>query len=63
MKTKILTVIYFLTGILYTIFGTHLPFLPGLALKGLIIPFLVVIYLLNARQNFKITILAALIFS
>ncbi len=63
MKTKILTVIYLLTGIIYTALDFHLSFLPGLVLKGLIIPVLITIYLLNARKNFNIFILAALIFS
>jgi len=63
MKTKVLTVIYILIGITYTVLDSHLSSIPGLVLKGSIIPFLIIIYLLNARQNFKITILAALLFS
>jgi len=63
MKTKVLTVIYILIGITYTVLDSHLSLIPGLVLKGLIIPFLIIIYLLNARQNRRITILAALFFS
>ena len=63
MKTKILTVIYLLVGLIYTAFSTNLSFLPGIMLKGLIIPVLIIIYLLNARQNFNFLMLAALIFS
>jgi uncharacterized membrane protein YhhN len=63
MKTKVLTVIYILIGITYTVLDSHLSSIPGLVLKGSIIPFLIIIYQLNARQNFRITILAALLFS
>jgi uncharacterized membrane protein YhhN len=63
MKTKILTVIYLIIGITYTIFDTHLSFLPGLVLKGLIIPVLISIYLLNSRHKINGFILAALFFS
>jgi uncharacterized membrane protein YhhN len=63
MKTKVLTVIYILAGITYTVLDTNLSLIPGLVLKGLIIPFLIIIYLLNARQKLRITILAALFFS
>jgi uncharacterized membrane protein YhhN len=63
MKTKILTVTYLVIGITYTIFDSHLSFLPGLVLKGLIIPVLILIYLLNARHKMNGFILAALIFS
>lgn len=63
MKTKILTVIYLLAGLIYTALDSHLSFLPGILLKGIIIPLLTIIYLVNARHNLKIAILAALIFS
>jgi uncharacterized membrane protein YhhN len=63
MKTKALTVIYILIGITYTVLDSHLSSIPGIVLKSLIIPFLIIIYLLNAHQNLRITILAALIFS
>jgi uncharacterized membrane protein YhhN len=63
MKTKILTVIYLLTGLIYTALDTHLSFLPGILLKGIIIPLLIIIYLVNSRRNLRIAILAALVFS
>jgi uncharacterized membrane protein YhhN len=63
MKTKILTIIYFMIGITYTFFDPHLSFFPGLVLKGLIIPVLILMYLLNTRHKINGFILAALIFS
>ncbi len=63
MKTKVLTAIYILIGIIYTFLDLHLSSIPGLVIKGLIIPLLIIIYLLNAHQNLRITILSALLFS
>jgi uncharacterized membrane protein YhhN len=63
MKTKLLTAIYIVIGIVYIIFNSHLSFFPGLALKALIVPVLIIIYLLNAHHKLNIFILAALIFS
>lgn len=63
MKTKILTAIYLIIGIVYIIFDSHLSFFPGMVLKGLIIPVLIVIYLFNAAHKLNVFILAALILS
>jgi uncharacterized membrane protein YhhN len=51
MKTKVLSVIYFVFGLLYIFIGENSSFATGLCLKSLIIPTLIVIYLLNLRHN------------
>ena len=66
MKTRVLSVIYFLIGILYIVLQNNSSFLTGLIIKGLIIPVLIIIFVLNFRNNFNrlsVMILAGLIFS
>jgi uncharacterized membrane protein YhhN len=66
MKTTILAVIYFLTGFIFILLQKHLGIFPLFVLKGLIIPFLVVLFIsnLNLRQNrLHLLILAGLFFS
>lgn len=61
MKTIILSLIYFVIGILYIALGDQSPFLIRLAIKALIIPVLMIIFLINFRHN--LTKLNALILS
>jgi uncharacterized membrane protein YhhN len=66
MKTKLLPVIYFLTGILYILLHGHSSFLTGLIIKGFIIPILIIIFILNFRNTFNklsALVLAGLFFS
>jgi uncharacterized membrane protein YhhN len=49
MKTMLLSVLYFLTGIAYIILEPHISFYPELALKALIIPVLIIIFVLNLK--------------
>jgi uncharacterized membrane protein YhhN len=51
MKTIILSVLYFLIGIAYIMLEPHTSFYTGLAIKILIVPVLIIIFLLNLRQN------------
>jgi uncharacterized membrane protein YhhN len=66
MKTKTLSVIYFLIGFLFIFIGDHGSFLTGFILKALIIPVLMIIFLVNIRPlSFKLhkLMLAGLFFS
>ena len=66
MKTKLLSVIYFLIGVFYIVLHDHSSFLTGLIIKGLIIPMLIIIFILNFRKSFNklsALILAGLILS
>lgn len=66
MKTKSLSVIYFLIGILYIMLNGHSSFLTGLIIKGFIIPVLIIIFILNFQNTFNkrsALILAGLFFS
>lgn len=51
MKTIILSLLYFLTGILYIALQPYLEFYPRLILKSLIIPILIFIFLINQKRN------------
>jgi uncharacterized membrane protein YhhN len=63
MKTKIIALVYFIIGLIYTILdGTLSPVL-GVLLKGVIIPLLILYYIVSVRNNVKIAILAALFLS
>ncbi|MCX6330981.1 MAG: lysoplasmalogenase [Bacteroidia bacterium] len=66
MKTKLLSVIYFLIGILYILLNGHSSFLTGLIIKSFIIPVLIIIFIINFRNTFNklsALILAGLFFS
>lgn len=47
MKTKVLSVLYFLTGILSVILGNQDSFIPGFIAKALIIPLLITLLIVN----------------
>jgi|WetSurMetagenome_2_1015567.scaffolds.fasta_scaffold00485_4 uncharacterized membrane protein YhhN len=47
MKTKIITLLYFLTGFLFIIFQNQLSVVPVLLLKALIIPVLIILLITN----------------
>jgi len=51
MKTTILTIIYFIIGILFLIFEANPSSIPALTLKTLMIPVLAVIFLINLRPG------------
>lgn len=64
MKTKALSLLYFLTGILYIILGNNSSPWLSIGLKGLIMPLLIVIFVLNFQNNLlSFLMLAGLIFS
>lgn len=50
MKTVLLSVLIFLTGIAYIIIEPHILFYPGLIIKALIIPVLMFIFQLNLKS-------------
>jgi hypothetical protein len=54
MKTVLLSVLIFLTGIAYIIMEPHILFYPGLVIKALIIPVLMFILQLNLKYYMKI---------
>jgi hypothetical protein len=51
MKTKLLSVLYFFIGIVFIVLENRSSFLPGLVVKALIIPVLVILFLVNLRPN------------
>ena len=66
MKTLILSLLYFLTGILYIALQQHLSPCTGLIIKSLIIPVLIFIFLINQKHVTSmpfVIMLAALLFS
>ena len=63
MKPRIIAVIYFLIGIIYTLSETRLSLGIALALKGTIIPILILYYIINVGRSINIPVLAALILS
>jgi len=66
MQTIILSLLYFLTGILYIALQPHLAFCPGLLIKSLIIPVLILIFLINQKHVTSmpfVLMLAGLLFS
>jgi uncharacterized membrane protein YhhN len=66
MKSKVISLLYFLIGTIYTIFQDRFPFYPGLVIKALIIPTLMTLLLVNIKPlsiRLYILILAGLFFS
>jgi uncharacterized membrane protein YhhN len=63
MKTKIIALVYFIIGLIYTALDGSLSLVPGVVLKGIIIPLLLFYYLSSVRNNVNISIVAALILS
>ncbi len=66
MKTFILSVLYFVTGILYIIFNCQSDLITAFVLKALIIPLLLVLFYINKRPPFDslhYMMLAGLVFS
>ena len=61
MKTKVLAILYFLTGLLYILIENHSTFLTEVIIKGLIIPVLIFIFIVNIKP-FK-NLLTGLMFS
>jgi uncharacterized membrane protein YhhN len=49
MKTKVLAILYFLTGLLYILIENHSSFLTEVIIKGLIIPVLILIFIINIK--------------
>lgn len=66
MKTTILSAVYFLIGLLYILSENHSSFYTELTIKSLIIPFLIIIFIINLRKNITRLsglMLAGLVFS
>ena len=66
MKTKVLSIIYFITGIVFIVLEYKSSFIPGLVIKVLIIPVLVMLFLTNLRPITNLNhrlMLAGLFFS
>jgi uncharacterized membrane protein YhhN len=63
MKTRIIVSIYFIAGIAYALLEDRLQFAPGLVLKGILIPLLILFYVMSIRTRINIPVLAALILS
>jgi uncharacterized membrane protein YhhN len=66
MKFKVISLLYFFIGTIYTIFQDRLPFYPGLVIKALIIPVLMILFMVNIKLlsiRLYNLILAALFFS
>ena len=65
-KTTGLSFLYFLIGTIYIAFEGSIAFLPGLLIKGLIIPILIIIFIVNLQHDLNrisILMLAGLFFS
>lgn len=66
MKTRVLSFLYFLTGILFIILENRSSSLIELILKALIIPWLIIIFIINIKplaNRLNILMLAGLLFS
>lgn len=66
MKTVVISVLYFMTGILYVILKPHTTFYEDLFIKSLIIPLLIVIFIIEMRHimtPLSFIMLAGLFFS
>jgi uncharacterized membrane protein YhhN len=66
MKTRILSVLYFLSGITFIVLQYKPGFLPDFAVKALIMPLLILIFMVNTRRenaNVHWYIFSALLFS
>ncbi len=66
MKTRVLSFLYFLTGILFIILEGHSSSLTELIFKTLIIPWLIIIFIINLKPfaiRLNILMLAGLLFS
>ena len=65
LKNTILSILYFLTGLLFLLFENGTSFVPAFILKALMIPSLIIIFLLNIRpllNRFHFMMLAGLTF-
>ncbi len=51
MKTKILSVLYFLSGITFILLKYNPGFLPEITVKGIIIPLLIILFLVNINPD------------
>ena len=51
MKTKTLSVLYFLSGITFILLNDNPGFLPEIAVKGIIIPILIILFLVNITPD------------
>ena len=66
ITTRILTVIYVLAGLTYILFGDDTAIMARHIIKGCLIPFLIVIFIINFRHNLKginLLMLSGLVFS
>ena len=65
-RTKILSLVYFLAGAAFISLLNHASFFPGLIIKALIIPILMIMFLVNLRtflNRLSVMMLAGLFFS
>jgi uncharacterized membrane protein YhhN len=51
MKTTILSAVYFLLGLLYIVLENHSSFCTELAIKSLIVPVVIIIFIINLRKD------------
>lgn len=64
MKTKALSVLYFLTGMAYIVFENESSQLLSTGLKGLIMPLLIIIFIINFQNSLlSLLMLSGLVFS
>jgi len=49
MKTRVLTILYFLTGLLYILIEDHSSFTTETVIKALIIPILILVFIINLK--------------
>jgi uncharacterized membrane protein YhhN len=66
MKRSVIPIIYFLTGAIYIIIQNHTTFYPGLAVKALIMPLLMILFLQNLNLSgspLNLLMFAGIIFS
>jgi uncharacterized membrane protein YhhN len=54
MKRSVITIIYFITGVIYIIIQKHTSFGAGLLIKALILPFLMLLFLQNLKLSGKL---------
>jgi len=65
-RVTILSILYFLTGVLFLLFENNASFVPSFVLKMMMIPLLIILFLFNikpAGNKFHIMMLAGLLFS
>lgn len=66
MKTAVIAIIYFLTGVVFIIYQRHLPLITVFALKALIIPILMTLFIVNlkpSQNRLHIIMISGLFFS